>query len=244
MASLNTLIDPGLSGLCGVPAFPGGLCRRSLCCAGSGGMAAGCAHRWSIHCRCRSTAPPGRSMARWGTRRDPGLEYRDHLPGSVTGDDRPGGGGCANWCAIGRSHRRDDVHRRPDFVPLWQVQPAGHRGHRAGRDWDVTPYIALQLQSITLSFSIFAEAKSEPAAYSACPVRIRQPFWVAAWGWRSFTILFGTRNLDANERHHGVVTADRCWRRWSSSLACWSVGRHLRCLGAGRGRSGRHAGPD
>jgi Na+/proline symporter len=31
-------------------------------------------------------------------------------------------------------------------------------------------------------------------------------FWVAI-GLAAFTILFGTRNVDANERHHGVVTA-------------------------------------
>ncbi|MCI5097653.1 MAG: sensor histidine kinase [Rhodobacteraceae bacterium] len=65
----------------------------------------------------------------------------------------------------------------------------------------VTPYIALQLQSITLSFSIFAEADPN-GTYSA----ERSVFWVAA-GLAVFAILFGTRNLDANERHHGVVTA-------------------------------------
>ena len=65
----------------------------------------------------------------------------------------------------------------------------------------VTPYIALQLQSITLSFSIFYAA--EPARdYDDASV----VFWVAA-GLAVFAILFGTRNLDANERHHGVVTA-------------------------------------
>ncbi len=64
-----------------------------------------------------------------------------------------------------------------------------------------TPYIALQLQSITLSFSIFAEF--DPAG----PYREGSSvFWVAA-GLAVFAILFGTRNLDANERHHGVVTA-------------------------------------
>ncbi len=31
-------------------------------------------------------------------------------------------------------------------------------------------------------------------------------FWVAA-GLAVFTVLFGTRNLNANERHHGVVIA-------------------------------------
>ena len=34
----------------------------------------------------------------------------------------------------------------------------------------------------------------------------RSPFWVAA-GLALFSILFGTRNIDANERHHGVVAA-------------------------------------
>jgi len=59
-----------------------------------------------------------------------------------------------------------------------------------------TPYIALQLQSITLSFSVFEGGGN--ANLTA--------FWVAA-GLAVFTILFGTRNVDANERHHGVVTA-------------------------------------
>lgn len=65
----------------------------------------------------------------------------------------------------------------------------------------VTPYIALQLQSITLSFAIFAEADPNSIYNEASSV-----FWVAA-GLAVFAILFGTRNLDANERHHGVVTA-------------------------------------
>ncbi|QBF32562.1 sensor histidine kinase [Thalassococcus sp. S3] len=64
----------------------------------------------------------------------------------------------------------------------------------------VTPYISLQLQSITLSFSIFAEPGPSGDAPNA------SAFWVAV-GLAVFAILFGTRNLDANERHHGVVTA-------------------------------------
>ena len=65
----------------------------------------------------------------------------------------------------------------------------------------ITPYIALQLQSITLSFSTFAEA--DPASQLNETTTV---FWVAA-GLAVFAILFGTRNLNANERHHGVVTA-------------------------------------
>lgn len=66
-----------------------------------------------------------------------------------------------------------------------------------------TPYIALQLQSVTLSFNAFLVA-SEPGPDLYDPKSTA--FWVAL-GLAFFTILFGTRNLDANERHHGVVTA-------------------------------------
>ncbi len=59
-----------------------------------------------------------------------------------------------------------------------------------------TPYISLQLQSIALSFQALtgAVSQSETAFLAACGLAV-------------FTILFGTRSLDANERHHGVVAA-------------------------------------
>ncbi|MDO5529747.1 MAG: ATP-binding protein [Paracoccus sp. (in: a-proteobacteria)] len=60
------------------------------------------------------------------------------------------------------------------------------------------PYIGLQLQSITVSFGAFAsDSDALPAGLS---------FWLAA-GLALFAILFGTRNLAADERHHGVVMA-------------------------------------
>ena len=66
-----------------------------------------------------------------------------------------------------------------------------------------TPYIALQLQSVTLSFGVFAAA----GAYGwAMPDTNSTALWVAV-GLALFTILFGTRNLDANEQHTGIVTA-------------------------------------
>ena len=61
-----------------------------------------------------------------------------------------------------------------------------------------TPYIALQLQSVTLSFDVFA---AEPGAHLA-----RTALFVAI-GLAAFAILFGTRNLDVNAHHHGVVMA-------------------------------------
>lgn len=73
-----------------------------------------------------------------------------------------------------------------------------------------TPYIALQLQSVTLSFAVFAEsAAASNAVDQVAADRVglnRIAFWIAV-GLALFTILFGTRNIDTNERHHGVVMA-------------------------------------
>ncbi len=64
------------------------------------------------------------------------------------------------------------------------------------------PYVALQLQSVALSFDAFAQA--DPNAGPQNPNATA--LWVAL-GLAVFTVLFGTRNLNANERHHGVVMA-------------------------------------
>ncbi len=65
----------------------------------------------------------------------------------------------------------------------------------------ITPYIALQLKSLSLTFSAFT-GSLEGAAADVDAVA----FW-SAIGLAVFTILFGTRNLDPSERHHGVVMA-------------------------------------
>ncbi|WP_199178465.1 ATP-binding protein [Acidimangrovimonas sediminis] len=70
-----------------------------------------------------------------------------------------------------------------------------------------TPYIALQLQSVTLSFGAIASAASGPAVGGGhVPAPAVTALWVAA-GLAVFTVFFGTRNLDANEQHQGIVTA-------------------------------------
>ena len=66
-----------------------------------------------------------------------------------------------------------------------------------------TPYIALQLQSVVLSFGVFASVTPDGMAP---PDPGQTAIWVAV-GLALFTILFGTRNLDAKEQHHGIVTA-------------------------------------
>ncbi|MEM7194096.1 MAG: sensor histidine kinase [Pseudomonadota bacterium] len=59
-----------------------------------------------------------------------------------------------------------------------------------------TPYIALQLQSVTRSYQVIVG-----------DVNVSATAFAIAAGMALFTVLFGTRNLDANERHHGVVAA-------------------------------------
>ncbi len=66
-----------------------------------------------------------------------------------------------------------------------------------------TPYIALQLQSVTQSFGVFANQTPEVWTLEG---RGGAAVWVAA-GLALFTILFGTRNLASNEQHHGIVIA-------------------------------------
>ena len=61
-----------------------------------------------------------------------------------------------------------------------------------------TPYISLQLQSVTLSFTVFADSANRDAEAIGLYVAV---------GLALFTIIFGTRSLDANERHDGIVSA-------------------------------------
>ena len=70
-----------------------------------------------------------------------------------------------------------------------------------------TPYIALQLKAMTDSFQVI----SGTGADALRGIPSDQPdfmltFWIAA-GMALFTVLFGTRYIDVNERHHGVVAA-------------------------------------
>ncbi|WP_417514963.1 ATP-binding protein [Minwuia sp.] len=70
-----------------------------------------------------------------------------------------------------------------------------------------TPYIALQLKAVTSSFEVL----SAPASTGFVPAASSGGFFDGAFlvaaGMAVFTILFGTRNLEANEQHPGVVAA-------------------------------------
>ncbi len=71
----------------------------------------------------------------------------------------------------------------------------------------VVPYIALQLKAIAWSFTILQHYPEV-----RMPVHGALPFWgdtafIVALLLAAFTILFGTRHLDASERHEGLVAA-------------------------------------
>ena len=71
----------------------------------------------------------------------------------------------------------------------------------------ITPYIALQLKAITLSHAVLVNYPE------AAELRLAEEnFWVDKSFWVAlvlavFIILFGTRHLDASERHEGMVAA-------------------------------------
>jgi len=71
----------------------------------------------------------------------------------------------------------------------------------------IMPYIALQLKAITVSYAILTQYpdQSQPAI-SLGGFLQDKAFWVALV-LSVFIILFGTRHLDASERHEGMVTA-------------------------------------
>ncbi|MCM2333556.1 MAG: histidine kinase, partial [Anaeromyxobacteraceae bacterium] len=72
----------------------------------------------------------------------------------------------------------------------------------------VVPYIALQLKAISGSFTILVHYPDivMPAKAAALPVLQDTALYIAVL-LASFTVLFGTRHLDATERHEGLVAA-------------------------------------
>ena len=72
----------------------------------------------------------------------------------------------------------------------------------------IVPYIALQLKAISTSFSIILHYPgiAMPEKLGSQPFVGDNTFYIAMM-LAAFTILFGTRHLDATERHEGLVAA-------------------------------------
>ena len=72
----------------------------------------------------------------------------------------------------------------------------------------IVPYISLQLKAVSTSFNVLLQYPEivMPAKFAAGPVVGDTAFWVALI-LAAFTVLFGTRHLDAAEHHQGMVAA-------------------------------------
>ncbi|MBC6416298.1 MAG: sodium:solute symporter [Rhodospirillales bacterium] len=70
----------------------------------------------------------------------------------------------------------------------------------------ITPYIALQLKAIATSFQALSRSDTAIAGVLELGIFADNGFWVAV-ALAAFVILFGTRNLGADESHPGVVAA-------------------------------------
>jgi len=72
----------------------------------------------------------------------------------------------------------------------------------------IIPYISLQLKAVSNSFSIILRYPlvSVPTNQAEIPLFADNTFYIAML-LAAFAILFGTRNLDASERHEGLVAA-------------------------------------
>ena len=73
----------------------------------------------------------------------------------------------------------------------------------------IVPYIALQLKAISTSFSIIRRYPeiAMPSDLHRAPLFFGDNTFYIAMLLAAFTILFGTRHLDATERHEGLVAA-------------------------------------
>ena len=71
----------------------------------------------------------------------------------------------------------------------------------------VIPYIALQLKAVSNSFTVLAGGPDLVTARAAAAPMLQDSAFYVAIVLAAFTILFGTRHLDATERHEGMVAA-------------------------------------
>jgi Na+/proline symporter/nitrogen-specific signal transduction histidine kinase len=113
---------------------------------------------------------------------------------------------------IVRICKRDRITSLSDFV-------AARYGNHAGLGALVTvvavvgilPYIALQLKAIASTFDVLRAPEVPTAAAAVAEVPLLQDSALyAALLLAVFTIVFGTRHLDASERHEGMVAAIAC----------------------------------
>ncbi|MCB0636409.1 MAG: hypothetical protein KDC54_07310 [Lewinella sp.] len=70
----------------------------------------------------------------------------------------------------------------------------------------IIPYISIQLKAITIGLDLLILPRGEPRDHSQTPFFLDTALYITGV-LAVFAILFGTRHLDPNERHEGLITA-------------------------------------
>src|SRR5215470_6962575 len=118
---------------------------------------------------------------------------------------------CLGWVLLSRILRVSKAHRITSIADLLAAR-FGKSGAVAGLVTVIAvigsvPYIALQLKAVSTSLKVLLEYQgSFGEGIEGASVLGRTELWVAAV-LALFAILFGTRKIDASERHEGIVAA-------------------------------------
>ena len=118
---------------------------------------------------------------------------------------------CLGWVLLSRILRVSKAHRITSIADLLASR-FGKSGAVAGLVTVIAvigsvPYIALQLKAVSTSLKVLLEYQgSFGEGIEEASVLGRTELWVAAV-LALFAILFGTRKIDASERHEGIVAA-------------------------------------
>jgi len=118
---------------------------------------------------------------------------------------------CLGWVLLSRILRVSKAHRITSIADLLASR-FGKSGAVAGLVSVIAvigsvPYIALQLKAVSTSLNVLLEYQGSFGEGSQTASVLRNTeLWVAAV-LALFAVLFGTRKIDASERHEGIVAA-------------------------------------
>jgi Na+/proline symporter/nitrogen-specific signal transduction histidine kinase len=117
---------------------------------------------------------------------------------------------CLGWVLLSRILRVSKAHRITSIADLLGSR-FGKSGAVAGLVTVIAvigsvPYIALQLKAVSTSLKVLLEYQGGGEGFEGASVLRNTELWVAGV-LALFAILFGTRKIDASERHEGIVAA-------------------------------------
>jgi Na+/proline symporter/nitrogen-specific signal transduction histidine kinase len=117
---------------------------------------------------------------------------------------------CLGWLLLSRIIRVSKAQRITSIADLLASR-FGKSGSVAGLVTIIAvigsvPYIALQLKAVATSLKVLLEYQGTGESFESASVLGNTELWVAGV-LALFAILFGTRKIDASERHEGIVAA-------------------------------------